>query len=61
MGQRVACAQAALKEGSGDPYEMKFQEGRIKALTGFQDFLAANFNPKLPRRIRQSLKLTMNA
>ena len=47
----------AMKNGSGDPNENKFQEGRIKALTDFQNYLATNFNPKLPRRIRQSLKL----
>ena len=47
----------AIKTGSGDPNEIKFQEGRIKALTDFRNYLATNFNPKLPRRIRQALKL----
>jgi len=57
IDQRIAEAQMAMKNGSGDPNENKFQEGRIKALTDFQNYLATNFNPKLPRRIRQSLKL----
>ena len=57
INQRIAHAQAAVKEGSDNPDEIKFQEGRIKTLTDFQNYLATNFNPKLPRRIRQSLKL----
>ena len=57
IDQRIADAQMAIKNGSGDPNENKFQEGRIKALTNFQNYLATNFNPKLPRRIRQSLNL----
>lgn len=57
IDQRIAEAQMAIKDGSGDPNENKFQEGRIKALTDFQNYLATNFDPKLPRRIRQSLKL----
>ena len=57
IDQRVADAQAAMENGSGDPNEQKYQEGRIKALTDFQDYLTTHINPKLPRRIRQSLKL----
>ncbi len=57
IDQRVADAQAAMQDDSSDPAEQKFQEGRIKALTNFQDYLATHFNPKLPRRIRQTLKL----
>ncbi len=56
IAQRLAEAQAAMEDGSGNPDETKFHEGRIKALTDFRDYLATNFNPKLPRRIRQSLK-----
>ena len=55
IDKRVADAQAAIERGCGDA-EQKFQEGRIKALTDFQDYLAANFNPKLPRRIRESMQ-----
>ncbi len=57
IDQRVADAQAVIEKGSSDPVEQKFQEGRIKALVNFQNYLATNFNPKLPRRIRQTLKL----
>ena len=55
IDRRVADAQAAMGDGCSDPNEKKFQEGRIKALTDFQNYLATNFNPKLPRRIRQRL------
>ncbi|MDJ0984439.1 MAG: hypothetical protein QNJ26_02755 [Desulfobacterales bacterium] len=55
IDQRVADAQTGLKNGSGDRNKQKYQEGRIKALTDFQDYLTTQFNPKLPRRIRQSL------
>lgn len=56
IDQRVADARAAMNDGSGDPNETIFQEGRIKALADFQDYLATNFNPKLPRRIRESMQ-----
>ena len=32
----------------------KFEQGRIDALTEFRHFLKDNFNPKLPRRIREA-------
>jgi hypothetical protein len=42
---------------SADPNETKYQEGRIKALTDFKDYLVQNLNPKLPRRIREDFEL----
>ena len=56
IDQRIADAQAAIEDGSNDSVDQSFQEGRIKALTDFQDYLATNFNPKLPRRIRESMQ-----
>lgn len=56
INQRLAHAQAAVKEGSDNPDEIKFQEGRIKALTDFKAYLTTNFNPKLPRRIREAIQ-----
>ncbi len=56
IDQRLAEAQAAMQDGSGDPNDIKFQEGRINALMDFQDYLATHFNPKLPRRIRESMR-----
>jgi len=38
----------------GDTATAKFEQGRIDALTEFQNFLKENFNPKLPRRIRET-------
>lgn len=32
----------------------KFEQGRIDTLTEFKEFLKENFNPKLPRRIREA-------
>ena len=60
IDQRVADTQTAIKDGSGDRNEQKYPEGRIKALTDFQGYLTTHFNPKLPQRIRQSLKLVGN-
>lgn len=57
IDQRVEDAKTLLAGVSDDPVEKSFQEGRINALMDFQDYLATNFNRKLPRRIRQSLKL----
>ena len=57
IDQRIEEATAALgKATGGDPIEKKYQEGRIKALSDFKAYLTQNFNPKLPRRIRQSIK-----
>lgn len=57
IDQRIEDANAALANVSGDPNEKKFQEGRIKALTDFKDYLTQNLNSRLPRRIRKDLEL----
>ena len=57
IDQRIEDANAALANVSGDPNERKFQEGRIKALTDFKDYLTQNLNSRLPRRIREDLEL----
>jgi len=36
--------------------EKKFQQGRIKALSDFKDYLIQNFNPRLPHRIREDFE-----
>ena len=53
--KRLAEATDALDQADADGPARKFEQGRIDALTEFQDFLKKNFNPKLPRRIRESL------
>lgn len=58
IDQRIECAKNAMENGSGDPTEKKYQEGRIKVLTDFKDYLTTHFHPKLPLRIRQSYKVT---
>ena len=57
IDQRIEDAKAALGNVSADPNEKKYQEGRIKALTDFKDYLVQNLNPKLPRRIREDFEL----
>ena len=57
IDQRIEDANAALANVPGDPNEKKFQEGRIKALTDFKDYLTQNLNSRLPRRIREDLEL----
>ena len=57
IDQRIEEAKTAMgKAAGGDPIEKKYQEGRIKALSDFKEYLVQDFNPKLPRRIRQSIK-----
>jgi hypothetical protein len=53
--ERVDEASNGLDKADGDAPTAKFEQGRIDALTEFQVFLKDNFNPKLPRRIRESL------
>ncbi len=51
---RLAEATDSLDQADRDAAIGKFEQGRIDALTEFQDFLKENFNPKLPRRIRET-------
>ena len=53
--ERLGDATGELDKAEGDTSTLKFEQGRIDALTEFQDFLRDHFNPKLPRRIRESL------
>ena len=52
--ERLGEATDELNKADGDVPIAKFEQGRIDALTEFQDFLKENFNPKLPRRIRET-------
>ena len=52
--KRLADASEALEKDGRDTPDKSRQQGRIDTLTQFQDFLKENFNPKLPRRIRQA-------
>ena len=52
--ERLGEAADGLNKANGDVPIAKFEQGRIDALTEFQDYLKENFNPKLPRRIRET-------
>ena len=52
--QRLADAYEALEKAEGDTLDKSLQQGRIDTLRQFQQFLMENFNPKLPRRIRET-------
>ena len=52
--KRIADASDALEKVGSDTPGKSLQQGRIDTLTQFHDFLKENFNPKLPRRIRQA-------
>ena len=54
IDQRLEDANSSIGELADDPMGTKFQEGRIRALSDFKDYLTKNLNPKLPRRIRQT-------
>jgi hypothetical protein len=43
-----------MDKADGDEQTANFEQGRVDALTEFQEFLKENFNPKLPRRIRET-------
>ena len=53
IDQRLDDANSSIGELADDPVEIKFQEGRVRALSDFKDYLIKNFNPKLPGRIRK--------
>lgn len=54
IDKRLGEATDGLDQAEDDVPNAKFEQGRIDALTEFQDFLKKNFNPKLPRRIRET-------
>ena len=54
IDERISEAADGLDQEDADVPIGKFEQGRIDALTEFQDFLKENFNPKLPRRIRET-------
>jgi len=54
IDQRLTEAKNSIQMTAGDAVEQEFQQGRIDTLIKFKDFLTDNFNPKLPRRIRES-------
>ena len=60
IDQRIEDAKAAIESLSDDPLKKKFQEGRIKALSDFKNYLVENFNPRLPRRIRVDFEFKKN-
>ena len=54
IDERLGQAREGRHKANDDLSLGKFEQGRIDALTEFQDFLKENFNPKLPRRIRET-------
>lgn len=54
IGERLAGANQSLADEAGEPNQDKFHEGRVDVLKDFKQYLVDNFNPKLPRRIRES-------
>ena len=51
--KRLAEAQEKLKNNGNDPLESRFEQGRIEILADCKSFLTDQFNPRLPRRIRE--------
>jgi hypothetical protein len=56
IGERLEDASDKLKMNCSDPSAKSHQEGRIRLLQDFQEFLAARYHHKLPRRLSQRLK-----
>ena len=54
IDERLGQATDVRDEADGDLLAVKFEQGRIDALSEFQEYLKENFNPKLPRRIRET-------
>ncbi|MEJ2221418.1 MAG: hypothetical protein P8X80_11445 [Desulfobacterales bacterium] len=57
IDRRIEDARTTREHRSSDLTEKQYQEGRIEALADFKDYLIQNFNPKLPRRIREGLEI----
>ena len=53
VDKRLAEAQEALSNNGNDPMTSQFEQGRIEILSDCKSFLTEQFNPRLPRRIRE--------
>jgi hypothetical protein len=53
VDKRLAEAQEKLKNNGNDPLESRFEQGRIEILADCKSFLTDQFDPRLPRRIRE--------
>ena len=56
IAERLGDASTLLKLTANESVEKSFQEGRIRLLQEFQDFLSINYHRKLPRRLSKRLK-----
>ena len=54
IDQRLEEMERELRREASTETEAAFVKGRSVALTEFKQFLAAHYNRKLPRRLRQS-------
>ena len=54
IDERLDDATDGFDQAQDEAPTAELERGRIEALTEFQDFLKENFNPKLPRRIRET-------
>lgn len=54
IDERLGRAMDRRARADGDQMDLKLEQGRIDALTEFREYLESNFNPKLPRRIRET-------
>ena len=53
VDERLAEAREILSNNGDDPMTSRFEEGRIAVFTDCKSFLTEQFNPRLPRRIRE--------
>ena len=53
VDKRLAEAREILSNNGNDPMTSRFEEGRIAVLSDCKSFLAEQFIPRLPRRIRE--------
>lgn len=53
VDKHLAEAREILSNNGNDPMTSRFEEGRIEILSDCKSFLIEQFNPRLPRRIRE--------
>ena len=53
VDKRLSEAREILSNNGNDPMTGCFEQGRIAALSDCKSFLTEQFNPRLPRRIRE--------
>ena len=56
LDKRRQTIELRISKSSNDPEKLQYQQGCLKVIDDFKDFLTTNYHTKLPRRLRANQK-----